>query len=127
MQVNHGKRPPLQRIQPGDQIVFYSPATGIRGTDRLQSFTAIGVVLPGASYQVPMGDDFQPWRRDVDWLPATVAPIAPLLDQLSCTAGRKNWGYQFRFGVIEITGDDWACIARAMGVPMGTWVSSANE
>lgn len=114
MQVNHGKLSPLQRIHPGDRMVYYSPATEMRGKDRLQSFTAIGIVQNGDPYLGEMRDDLRAWRRDVDWLTATEAPIAPLLDQLSFTVGRTNWGYQMRFGLVEITTDDWLLIASTM-------------
>lgn len=43
-------------------------------------------------------------------------PIAPLLDQLELTAGKKNWGYQLRFGLVAISDHDMASIAAAMGV-----------
>ena len=36
---------------------------GFRGKDKLQSFTAIGVVKDGALYQVDMGDGFSPFRQ----------------------------------------------------------------
>jgi hypothetical protein len=50
MQVSHGKSAPLRRIEPGDRVVFYSPTDVFRGKDKLQSFTAIGVVKEGAPY-----------------------------------------------------------------------------
>jgi len=81
-----------------------------------QSFTAIGVVKPGEPYQGDMGGGFTPFRRDVEWWPAREAPIAPLLPDLALTAGRRNWGYQLRFGLFEIDGSDFARIAEAMGV-----------
>jgi hypothetical protein len=37
-----------------------------------------------------------------------------LLDRLSFTAGRSNWGYAFRFGLLSITAADFAAIAGAM-------------
>src|SRR4029077_10421440 len=52
MQVSHGKSAPLRGIEPSDRVVFYSPTDAFRGKDKLQSFTAIGVVKEGAPYQV---------------------------------------------------------------------------
>ena len=75
MQVSHGKSAPLRRIEPGDRVVFYSPTDAFRGKDKLQSFTAIGVVKDGAPYQVDMGDGFSPFRRDVTWQTAAETPI----------------------------------------------------
>lgn len=115
MQVNHGKKAPLQRIRAGDGVAYYSPAETIGGKDRLQSFTTIGRVRDEALYQGVMGGDFTPWRRNVDYAEAAAARIAPLLDQLEFTRGKTNWGYQLRFGLFEISEHDFRTIAAAMG------------
>lgn len=114
MQVCHGKPAPLRRIQPGDGVVYYSPTTRLGGKDRLQTFTALGTARDKAPYLSDMGNGFQPWRRDVDWRNTTDAPIRPLLDRLSFTAGKPNWGYAFRFGLLAIEPEDFALIATAM-------------
>ena len=116
MRLNHGKRSSLLRVKPGDRIIYYSPATEIRGTDRLRSFTAIGVVLDREPYPAAMGETATAWQRDVTWLPANETPIAPLLDRLELTAGKTNWGYQLRFGLLELSDADLETIAAAMGV-----------
>lgn len=115
MQVNHGKAAPLRRITPGDGLVYYSPAQTIRGKDKLQSFTTIGLVAPGEIYAGEMGD-WTAYRRDVAYFEAQETPIAPLLDQLEFTAGRTNWGYQMRLGLFEISQNDFRLIAQAMHV-----------
>ena len=115
MQVNHGKKTPLQRIRAGDGVVYYSPAETMGGKDRLQSFTTIGRVRDEELYQGVMGGDFTPWRRNVDYVEASEAPIAPLLDTLEFTRGNRNWGYQMRFGLFEISEHDFRVIAKAMG------------
>ena len=114
MQVNHGKVAPLRRIGPGDRVVYYSPTDTFRGADKLQAFTAIGVVKDVEPYQVDMGGGFSPYRRDVAWLPAEGASIRLLLGQLDFTTARKNWGYQLRFGLFEICETDMLLIAKAM-------------
>ena len=115
MQVNHGKKAPLQRIRAGDGVAYYSPAETIGGKDRLQSFTIIGRVRDEELYVGEMGGDFTPWRRNVDYAESRDAPIAPLLDRLEFTRGNRNWGYQMRFGLFEITEADFHTIAEAMG------------
>jgi hypothetical protein len=114
MQVCHGKVAPLRRIQPGDRVVYYSPSERFGERIPLQVFTAIGRVLPGDPYQVAIGEDFHPFRRDVAWLEAWETPIAPLLTQLEFSAGRKNWGYQLRFGLFQISDHDMRLISAAM-------------
>jgi EVE domain len=115
MQVGHGKRAPLHRITARDSVAYYSPTVTLGGKDRLQAFTALGLVQIGEPYQVDMGNGFQPFRRDVAWAKADETPIRPLLELLTFTAGRTNWGYQLRFGLFEISPADMALIARAMG------------
>lgn len=115
MQVCHGKAGPLRRIRPGDRVVYYSPTVSFGGADRLQAFTAIGTVLPGEPYEADMGNGFRPFRRDVAWdSDARDVGISHLLDRLSFTAGRSNWGYAFRFGLLPATVQDVAVIASAM-------------
>jgi len=119
MQIGHGKGAPLRRLSPGDGIADYSPTEVYGQTDRLQSFTTIGHVRPGEVYKGDMGGGFMPFRRDVAWLAAREAPIAPLLERLEFTAGKSNWGYQFRFGLFSIRAADFRCIADAMAAQGG--------
>ncbi len=118
MQVCHGKAAPLRRIQPGDGVVYYSPTNVLRSKDQLQSFTAIGVVRDGSPYQANVDGGFMPFRRDVRWCAADDAPIKPLVGRLEFTTAKRNWGYQLRFGLFEISGHDMATIAAAMGASL---------
>ena len=115
MQVCHGKCAPLRRLRPGDRVAYYSPTVHFGGKDRLQAFTALGTVKAGEPYEFDMGGGFVPFRRDVAWQQdAAEAPIAPLLERLSFTAGRSSWGYAFRFGLLQVTAEDMDLIAGAM-------------
>ena len=116
MQVNHGKAAPLRRLKAGDGVVYYSPTTHLGEADRLPSFTAIGIVHDSLVYQGDMGAGFKPWRRDVAWVEANEATILPMMARLELTRGKTNWGYQLRFGLIEISQSDFAAIANAMDV-----------
>jgi hypothetical protein len=126
MQVCHGKVSPLRRVQPGDRIAYYSPTLVFRGKAKCQAFTALGVVRGGEAYQVDMGEGFCPFRRDVEWLPTRSAPIAPLLETLDFAAGKRNWGYQLRFGLFAVSDHDMRVIAAAMGVERLAMASSAR-
>ena len=79
-QLGHGKHSAVARLSPGDRIVYYSPKTEMGAGDPVQSFTAIGEVLPGEVYMGNMGSGFVPARRDVRFFEASDAPIRPLLD-----------------------------------------------
>ena len=114
IQVGHGKRAPLARIHPGDRVAIYSPAQQLGGREPLQAFTALGVVRDGEPYEADMGNGFVPFRRDVAFVPADVAPIRPLLDALSFAQPRASWGAKFRYGLFTVSDDDLRVIARAM-------------
>jgi hypothetical protein len=114
-QLNHGKAGPLERMHAGDGFVFYSPRESYPDGAPLQAFTAIGRVRSGTIYQADMGNDFRPFRLDVDFLPATCAPVKPLIESLSFIRSKTHWGAAFRFGVVRVDAADFSQIAAAMG------------
>lgn len=116
MQVSHGKLAPLRRLLPGDRIACYSPSDDFGGKNRLQAFTAIGVVKRAEPYQADMGAGFRPFRRDVLWSEVVETPIRPLLGLLSFARDDPNWGYRLRFGLFEIPEDDMRVIRQATSV-----------
>jgi hypothetical protein len=118
MQVCHGKRAPLARVQPGDTVAYYAPTTVMGGKDKLQSFVSIGIVQPVEPYSFDMGGGFVPYRRDVKYVKATETPIAPLLDDFEFVQDRQRWGYKFRFGLFKISEQDMRLIACAMQAPL---------
>lgn len=117
MQVCHGKLAPLRRVKPGDLVAYYSPTVSFGGQDALRAFTAIGTVREGEPYLVETGA-FGAYRRDVLWLDAREAPIRPLLGTLEMTAGKPNWGYALRFGLVAVSAADLRVIAAAMAAPL---------
>jgi hypothetical protein len=118
MQVCHGKRAPLARVQPGDRIAYYSPTVTMGGKDKLQSFVSIGMVQSAEPYAFDTGGGFVPYRRDVHYLKADDAPIAPLLDAFEFVENRQRWGYKFHFGLFKISDHDMRLIAQAMHAPL---------
>ena len=58
IQLNHGKKAPLQKFRAGDGLLMYSPRTSYPDGEPLQAFTAVGVVVTGEIYQVEMSPDF---------------------------------------------------------------------
>lgn len=113
-QTCHGKAQSLNRMKPGDWLIYYSPRTDMNSGAPLQAFTAIGQVVDERVYRYKMSDTFIPYRRDVHYLPAKPVRIAGLLGQLSFTKGRRSWGQAFRFGQFEITPEDFRLIADLM-------------
>jgi hypothetical protein len=116
IQLNHGKKAPLQRMHAGDGLLMYSPRTSYPGGEALQRFTAIGVVATGETYQVEMSEDFKPYRTDVRFFKSNEVPIRPLIERLSFIKNKTRWGATFRFGYIKVPAADFALVAKEMGV-----------
>lgn len=117
IQLNHGKKAPLQRFRAGDGLVMYSPRTAYPDGEALQSFTAIGTITSGEVYQVDMAPDFRPYRIAVRFERCEEAAIKPLVEGLSFIKSKTHWGAAFRFGQLKIPAHDFAFIANAMGCP----------
>lgn len=113
-QLGHGKRDGLARLAPGDWLVYYSPRTSLRGGTPLQAFTAIGEVADDVIWQADEGD-FHPWRRKVSYV-EDAREIRIMDVDLDLTRAR-NWGYQLRRGLIELTEADFEQIRAAMAGP----------
>lgn len=115
IQLNHGKKAALSRMKAGDGFVFYSPRMAYPEGEPLQAFTAIGVVSSGKIYQHQMSPDFCPYRLDVNFDDvACDAPIKPLIAKLSFIKDKQHWGAAFRYGMVQISHDDFALIKQAM-------------
>jgi DNA-binding MarR family transcriptional regulator/predicted RNA-binding protein len=115
-QTGHGKASGLKRLKADDWLIFYSPKTSLQDGEPVQAFTAIGRVLDEDLYQVEQAPGFTPWRRNIEFVKGTEAPIRPLIDQLSFIKDKRRWGYMFRVGLFKIPQQDFAVISRAMAV-----------
>lgn len=104
----------MRRLSEDDGVVYYSPRESMNAGASIRAFTAIGRIKAGDAYRADQSDCFRPWRRDVAYLPAKDALIAPLLDRLSFSAHNANWGWLMRKGFFEITQDDFGVISNAM-------------
>ena len=115
VQANHGKRAAVERMRPGDGLVFYSPRTGMREGEPVKSFTAIGTVDDGPAWQAEdPGGCFLPWRRAVTYRPdAHDVAIDTVRGDLDLTSV-PNWGIVLRRGVVELSAHDFAVISQAM-------------
>lgn len=129
IQLNHGKKAPVQRLRRGDRIAIYSPKAAYPDGEPLQAFTAIGRVVSGEVYQVTMTEDFKPFRVDVDFFPCKEAPIRPLISTLSFIPNKPHWGAAFRFGQLKVPRDDFLQVSRALGVdlPQEAWEPVGQE
>jgi len=116
IQLNHGKKAPVQRLRAGDGLVMYSPRTAYPDGEPLQAFTAIGVVITGEVYRVEMSEDFKPYRVDIRFQNGRETPIKPLIERLAFIQNKTHWGAAFRFGYLKVPAEDYNLIAESMGV-----------
>jgi hypothetical protein len=114
VQLNHGKKAPVQRLKAGDMLAMYSPRESYPDGPPLQAFTAIGTIKSGEVYQVEMSPELKPYRVDVDFSACKDAPIKPLVETLTFIKSKTHWGAAFRFGYIKVPEADFARIADAM-------------
>ncbi len=113
-QVCHGKRAPLARIKKDDWLVYYSPGKTMGKSD-LQAFTAIGTVPDDHVFQFKMFEDFIPYRRKIEYIQAREVLLSSIKPKLKFTQ-EKNWGYQLRRGLVELSKEDFMTIAKSMEV-----------
>ncbi|NAW51030.1 EVE domain-containing protein [Elizabethkingia argentiflava] len=113
-QLCHGKKKPLERMNIGDWIIYYSPVYQSKSKEKCQKFTAIGEITGEEVYSFEMFPGFIPYRRDVKYYPCLDVSIYDLLDQLDLTKGTSNWGYKFRFGHFELSEHDFRLISSYM-------------
>jgi predicted RNA-binding protein len=83
-------------------------------TTPYQKFTAIGKVIDDDVFQFDMGNDFIPFRRNIDFISCTETSIDPLILHLTFIKNKKRWGYPFRFGHLEISEKDFKLISEKM-------------
>ncbi len=113
-QLCHGKQEPLKKMSNGDWIIYYSPKVKFKESAPCQRFTDIGRVMDDVVFQFDAGNNFFPFRRNIDFISCNETPIQPLIPQLSFIKWAKYWGYSFRFGHLEISEKDFKLIAERM-------------
>lgn len=110
----HGKSAPAKRLSCGDFVIYYSSKVTMDGTELYQKFTAIGKVTDDNPYQVDMGKNFKPFRRNIEYFNSNHLDIKPLLPLLPFIKNKKSWGYVFRYGFLEIDKESFEIIAKNM-------------
>lgn len=116
MQACHGKKAPLARMKKGDGFLFYSSKISMKDDEKCQSFTAIGEVKDDIVYQFQMSESFIPFRRNINFFKSKDVPILPLIEDLEFIKDKKYWGYNFRYGFLEIGEKDFNFIQSKMRI-----------
>lgn len=116
MQACHGKKAPLAKMKKGDGFLFYSSKISMKGDEKCQAFTAIGEVKDDIVYQFQMSESFIPFRRNIDFFKSEDVSILPLIEDLEFIQDKKYWGYNFRYGFLEIGEKDFNFIQSKMRI-----------
>ena len=115
MQACHGKAAPLRRMKPSDYLICYCHKTTFNENIKCQKLVGIGKVTSGTVYQFQISETFHPYRIDINFIqPTPETDIHPLISQLSFIKDKTHWGYQFRFGHLEISETDFDLIVYHM-------------
>lgn len=114
VQINHGQRAPLVRMEPGDVVIYYSPTLSRGDKQPLREFTAFATVADGDVWQADEGE-FKPFRRRADYSSTQDVPLTDVKDSLHLTA-EANWGYQLRRGIVPLDDHDTEVLRAAMQV-----------
>ena len=114
LQANPSVRSRLARLNPGDQVVCYSPRQSDPDGRPLQQFTACGTVVGAEPYEARVANGSRPWRIGVRFAECGGAGVRPLLGTLGFVSDPAHWGMVFRRGMFEIPRDDFVRIADAM-------------
>jgi hypothetical protein len=101
---NHGKRPPLARMSPGDGILIYSPTTSYPRGEPLRAITIVGEVTgeePEPSDVIPSG-----FRRAASLREIEPLPLEEIREHLPVS--------RLRFGFLELDAVNaeaiWSCV-----------------
>jgi predicted RNA-binding protein len=114
VQAGHGKKAPLQKLNKGDYVIFYSPKTSLDNGESLQAFTAVARIKDDDIYQVELSKTFRPFRKNAEYFRCEETPIRPLIQDLEFIENKILWGFKFRYGLFEISEHDFRLIISSM-------------
>jgi hypothetical protein len=115
--VGHGKIEPLQRMQPGDKIVFYAPKIDFMKNDKeniYQKFKGYGTIDDKPIFTEDIGSRCMARRNITFEGTKKEVSVHELLDLLSFIKDKKHWGFPFMRGYIKITEEDWGVITAGL-------------
>ncbi|KXO91364.1 EVE domain-containing protein [Tsukamurella pseudospumae] len=113
-QADHGANKRLRQPRRGDEMIFYSPRTELRGGEPVRRFTALATITGNEPYQAHVTDDFHPWRLAVQFHPCRRIEAKQLIDRLSFITDPAHWGLPFRRGLFAIPRSDYETISILM-------------
>lgn len=115
VQVSHWKPTPLEKMEDGDWIVYYSPKLKHNGSKACQRLTAIARIIGEDIFQVSMSENFKPFRKKAEFLENIhEIEVRPLIPELDFIKDKDHWGLAFRNGFHHISKKDFMLICQKM-------------
>lgn len=116
-QVNMGPKEPLEKMAPGDWILYYSPTLILDNPKTVcQTFTAFSYVLDDLVYPQYPKNPIR-WRRDVEFFNCTPQHAKHFHHKVSFLHQYENWLDAFVKPVFEIPRNDFIVIAQTIVIP----------
>lgn len=121
-QINMGPREPLEKMNVGDWILYYSPTNLFENiTPNCEKFTGIACVNDTRIY--PQGNSHPDhWRRNVDFYPCTPHSPQDFVGKVTFLPQNKKWQKILQQPVLEISREDFITIAKMIVSPDDTKV-----
>lgn len=110
-QVCHGKGTPLNRMNTGDWLIYYSPKYHFKDQEPYKHFTALGQVIGDSAYQVEMAPGFRPFRKDIRYRKNISLLALSYVQQSSLWSEYQS---RLRFGHFEISRELFVFIGKEM-------------
>lgn len=113
-QINTGPREPLENMNVGDWILYYSPTIYYEQAEPVcEQFNGIACVTGKRSY--PQGGQFPDrWRRDVEFFHCTPHHPSVFVDKVSFLPQSQNWQEVLSQYIFEIPQQDFTTIAKTI-------------
>lgn len=116
-QVNMGPKEPLEKMSPGDLILYYSPTIYFEQEDSpCEQFTAISCISDNNIYPQDPANPVR-WRRNADYFECTPHHASQFHQDVDFLKRHKNWLDAFLKPVFEISYQDFITIAHKILKP----------
>ena len=124
----HGRHEAVKRVQPGDWLAYYSPRTVLKGGEEVRAFTAIGKIRRPRALR--SRDGRGPRRLAARHRLREEGARGRRLSaprRASFIKDRQHWGIFFHRSLFSVPRDDFALIAKAMGLDPNRPLSAVDR
>lgn len=117
-QVNMGPKEPLEHMNKGDMILYYSPTIYFEKPDSIcQQFTGIAQVSDDVIYPQDPANPVR-WRRNANYFECEPHHAAQFHKQVNFLQKHQEWIHAFLQPVFEISPKDFQTIAQKILLPL---------